>query len=297
MMSSNSESPTIKEADVYNACAAEVSVLYVARGIDAGLDAVDSFVNAWKSYPTSCAHKLYFLAKGWSDAEQINCLRLLAEQCAATVLDVSDDGYDWGAYFEALPHVDTEWVCLMNSHSRPQAEGWLSMLLISAKSADKGLAGATGSWESPRWKYSSADPIQTTIWQWLRSLKNRNRWRYFDVFPNPHLRTTGLLLRRTLLQSFADSHQVPRSKFEALVLESGLDGLSRFAQRHGCQLLLVARDGRSFASSEWPSSRTFRSGDQGNLVISDNRTRDYAASDLHGRAYLKKLAWGNTNED
>ena len=277
--------------------AAEVSVLYVARGIDAGLDAVDSFVETWNKHPPSCAHRLYFLAKGWPDAQQRDRLRSRAEQCAATVLDVSDDGYDWGAYFEALPYVNAEWVCLMNSHSRPQAAGWLYMLLNAATSDGHGLAGATGSWESPHWKYSSADPIRTYIWQWLRSVKNRSRWRHFNVFPNPHLRSTGLLLRRTLLQSFADLHQPPRGKFQALLLESGQDGLSRFAQRHGCRLMVVGRDGRSLASGDWPSSGTFRSRDQGNLLISDNRTRDYAAADHHGRAYLKKLAWGNTNED
>lgn len=277
--------------------AAEVSVLYVARGIDAGLDAVDLFVEAWNTHPSSCAHRLYFLAKGWPDAEQRERLRLRAEQCAATVLDVSDDGYDWGAYFEALPHVDTEWVCLMNSHSRPQVAGWLSMLLMAATSEGHGIAGATGSWESPRWTYSSADPIRTSLWQWLRFVKNYSRWRHFDAFPNPHLRSTGVLLRHAMLQSFADLHRSPRNKFEALRLESGYDGLSHFAQKHGCRLTVVGRDGRSIASGDWPLSGTFRSRDQGNLLISDNRTRDYTAADLYSRAYLKKLAWGSTNED
>lgn len=277
--------------------AAEVSVLYVARGIDAGLDAVNSFVEAWNKHPPSCAQRLYFLAKGWPDTAQRDRMRSRAEQCAATVLDVSDDGYDWGAYFQALPHVDTEWVCLMNSYSWPQAAGWLSMLLAVATSEGNGIAGATGSWESLRWKYSPADPIRTSIWQWLRSVKNHSRWRHFDVFPNPHLRSTGLLLRRAILQSFADLHPAPSNKLEALRLESGHDGLSHFAQRYGCRLMVVGQDGQSFASSDWPSSSTFRSRDQGNLLISDNRTRDYAAADHNGRAYLKQLAWGKTNED
>lgn len=277
--------------------AAEVSVLYVARGIDAGLEAVDSFVEAWNEHPPLCAHRLYFLAKGWPDAEQRGRLRSRAEECTAALLDVSDDGYDWGAYFQALPHVDTEWVCLMNSHSRPQKAGWLSMLLAAATSEGNGLAGATASWESLRWTYSPTDPISTSVRQWLRSVKNHSRWRHFDAFPNPHLRSTGLLLRRTMLEAFAALHQPPRSKFEALRLESGRDGLSRFAQKHGCRLTVVGQDGQPLSSSDWPSSGIFRSRDQGNLLISDNRTRDYAAADPQGRTYLKTLAWGNSNDD
>ncbi len=100
-----------------------------------------------------------------------------------------------------------------------------------------------------------------------------------------------------MLEAFAALHQPPRSKFEALRLESGRDGLSRFAQRQGCRLTLVGQDGRPLASSDWPSSGTFRSRDQGNLLISDNRTRDYAAADPQGRSYLKALAWGNAHDE
>lgn len=275
---------------------AEVSVFYVARGIDAGLEAVRSFVDAWNEYPPLCHHQLYFLAKGWPIAEQRDEMIFLAEKCGAKLLNVSDFGYDWGAYFQALPSVGTEWICLMNSYSRPQATGWLSLLLNAATTQGNGLAGATGSWESLWGTRAPTETIKTSLRRWLRALKNHSSWRHFEAFPNPHLRSTGLLLRRSLLESFAGMHPPPRNKLEALRLESGRDGLSRFAQGSGCRLTVVGQDGRFLSSSDWPSSGTFRSYDQRNLLISDNRTRDYAGADAQTRAYLEKLAWGQPDK-
>lgn len=272
--------------------APEVAILYVARGIDAGLDAALAFVDSYRRHPPGHRHRLVFLAKGWSKASERAQLGFVAADCGADVVDVRDDGFDWGAYFQALPHLAEAWVCLMNSHSRPLADDWLAKLMAVATRPGIGLAGATGSWESPRWTHSNGDSIATTLRQMLRAIRHRNHWRNFERYPNPHLRSTGIVVSRELLQSFAAAQTPPSDKYAAHALESGKSGLSRFAQQHGCQPLVVGRDGTAYAVSEWPASATFRSSNQSNLLISDNRTRDFDASAPAVRAVLASHAWG-----
>lgn len=271
---------------------ANVAVLYVARGADAGLSAAKAFVKAWLEYPPEHRHQLFFLAKAWTDAEEREELNALSKICDAIVLDVKDDGFDWGAYFQALPSVKTAWVCLMNSHSRPINHGWLAKLMTVACGSGNGIAGATGSWESPRWSYSRRESKLTTVWNVIRFIKNYSLWRHFTPFPNPHLRSTGLVMKRELFELFATARRAPSAKYEAYILESGCEGLSRFAVQMGCRLIVVGSDGGAYEVADWPISLTFRSNDQQNLLISDNRTRDYFAASVGVREVLARFAWG-----
>jgi hypothetical protein len=48
-----------------------------------------------------------------------------------------------------------------------------------------------------------------------------------------------------------------------------------------------------FEKERWPESHTFRSGDQHNLLVGDNRTRDYQHADPAMRRALAAMAWGS----
>jgi hypothetical protein len=60
----------------------------------------------------------------------------------------------------------------------------------------------------------------------------------------------------------------------------------------GLEVVVVGRDGRGYSANEWPNSKTFRSAEQGNLLVADNRTRQYADADEELKQYLRELAWG-----
>ena len=53
--------------------------------------------------------------------------------------------------------------------------------------------------------------------------------------------------------------------------------------KKGLEPLIVGRDGRAYCKEEWYESRTYHSGDQSNLLISDNQTRLYAGQDREMR--------------
>lgn len=270
-----------------------VAVLYLARGIGAGLEAVDRFIHAYRACPAQHAHQLCFLVKGWVDPAAEAEVMKRAEAIHADVLSLPDTGFDWGAYFAALPHVNARWICLLNSFSEPQAPGWLRLLVQAAAERGQGIAGATGSWESIRARHSADSGLAARSLQALRTMRYWNEFRHFPPFPNPHLRSTGIVVRSDLLADFARVNSPPVDKMAALKLESGHSGLSRFAEQRGARLIVAGSDGNAYAQQDWPDSRTFRSGRQENLIISDNRTRDYAAAGPPVRSDLEQRAWGS----
>jgi hypothetical protein len=68
--------------------------------------------------------------------------------------------------------------------------------------------------------------------------------------------------------------------------------MTRQLWARGLQTLVVGRDRRALPPQRWAESATFRSGGQANLLVADNRTRQWDAADPAERAHLSRLAWG-----
>jgi hypothetical protein len=183
---------------------------------------------------------------------------------------------DLGAYGVAIGLVEARMLVFANSYAEPLADGWLSMLCEQAARPDVGMAGATGSFESA-W---SAAPRP------LKPLKALG----FPRFPNPHLRTNALAVEQRLARDLRWWR--PRTKTSALLLESGRRGLSRQVRARSLRTVVVGRDGAALDPSDWPGSRTFRSGDQERLLVADNRTRQYEDAGPAERRRLAAMAWG-----
>jgi hypothetical protein len=114
--------------------------------------------------------------------------------------------------------------------------------------------------------------------------------RNFDTFPNPHLRSNGFMISRDL---FLQLNFPPmKHKLDAYVFESGRKGLSKFLLKQGLNLLVVGRHGETYGSTAWSESKTFWSSNQENLLIADNRTRQYETATHQLRLQLQQSAWG-----
>jgi hypothetical protein len=184
---------------------------------------------------------------------------------------------DLAAYRLAATVADAPVLCFANSHAQPLVPGWLGMLHERLREPGTGIVGATGSHEST---FSAAPrPLKP-----LRGLQ-------YPPFPNPHLRTNGFMLRRADLLSL--DWPTGRSKSAAHQLESGKRGITRQLLDRGLRALVVGRDGRGYEPDRWPASGTFRCADQDNLLIADNRTRQYADADVAERERLARMAWGD----
>jgi len=254
----------------------ETYVVYLVWG-PLGAGPIERFAASYRAHPARHEHRLVLLLNGVDDDELRSACATVASELEAEMLELPGRMLDLDAYRAAGRRLEAETLMFLNTHSEILADGWLGFLAAALTPNGVGLVAATGSFESAL----SAAP---------RPLKPFLR-RRFPPFPNPHLRTNAFMLRRSLMLSL-DWPASPHKR-QALALESGSQSITRQIRDRGLEALIVDRNGHWYGPERWIESRTFRSGDQENLLVADNRTRQYATAAPPRRAELSRYAWGS----
>lgn len=173
-------------------------------------------------------------------------------------------GTDIGCYFDAASNLKHDYLCFLNAYSEILTTDWL-VRLHRELTPGVGIVGATGSWET----------MDFLGW---------------PEFPNPHIRSTGFMLKRDTFQRYLTIR--PEEKEDCYAFESGPESITNFIRMAGMEALVVGRTGPT-VWSDWYKSRTFRSNQQERLLIADNKTKEYDFATNVRRAELRISAWGN----
>ena len=249
---------------------AEVCVVHLVWA-PLGPEPVERFAASYRARPAGLQHRLVVLLNGFgADEDAAPHLRALDGIDHETVR-TPEPTLDLPAYAHAARVLDASHLCFVNSHAEVLADGWLAKLHAAVEAPGVGLAGATGSYETPH-----------SILPW-----RRRRW---PRFPNPHIRTNGFVVARDLFVALRWPDV--RTKVQAWELESGRAGMTAQVCERGLRTVVVDRDGGVHEPAAWPSSATFRAGEQAKLLVADNRTRDWQQADPSTLAKLSRLAWG-----
>ena len=141
-------------------------VVYLANAAS-GINLVDRFIEGYAKYDAGTEHRLLIARKG--DVK----VHIPIGACKYGVFQtyVPPSGFDIGTYVHIAANATEEFVCFLNSYSRPQSPGWLERLLFIARQPGVGVAGCTGSLEC-----------------------------------NPHIRTNAFCMRRKLFLEIAPEH-------------------------------------------------------------------------------------------
>jgi hypothetical protein len=247
------------------------------------------FLSSYHAHPAGAEHELAVVLNGATADRAGRSSReaLLAELAGTThrLIELEQPVLDLAAYGQAARRLEHERVCFVNSYSVVLADGWLGELSRALEEPGVGLAGASASWES------QAEWLRGRVMHWPLQLATLRRARGdYPRFPNPHVRTTGFATEReSLLEMGLDS---VRNKRSAYLLESGRESITRRVQDRGLRAVVVGRDGRAYDVEEWPASRTFRSGEQENLLVADNQTGAYLTASPRLRRRLRRDSWG-----
>lgn len=240
-----------------------IAVVHLVRKSN-GREPFRNFISSYKAHKEPLDHDLVLIFKDFNQDEKTPYLDLLAGTDFIPYDFPGDSGLDLGPYIEVSRKLDYTYFCFLNSFSEIQSDHWLTHLYnCLINSQDAGIVGATGSWEST----GADDP----------------------PFPNPHIRTNGFIISADIMRQieFIDI----RTKDDARHMESGYNGITRQIQNMGKQPYVVDQNGTCWAVNNWHDSATFRSGNQGALLISDNRTRAFEEGDDWTQEYLIDLAW------
>ena len=274
-----------------------LAVIYIARGAGAGLPAVEAFLDAYQRYPSGYPHRLVVATKGWEGVSGLPDVIARLREIGADTVTLPDDGYDWGAYMRIIPDLKEDWLCLLNTHSRPLVENWLALLRQPASTPGVGAVGATGSWGSMSvtWPLFESNFSRLALYPArlvLGVFRLCCNLGSFPSFPNPHLRSNAILMSRELFMSFCSNHDIPRSKRDAHILESGRTGLTAYLNSLGLRVQVAGADGGVYDPETWIKGGTFRVPGQPNLLVSDNQTRYYQQANNLLKRRLENAAWG-----
>lgn len=259
-----------------------------------GPEPLARFLECYAREPAGAEHELVVLYNGFDDDRAIAGHRALLGHVAQSHREVvlPERLQDLAAYDQAARVLEHDQLCFLNSHSRPQNAGWLGALVEHMHASTVGLVGATGTFESQvEGAALGGQGHESLLWLRRRVAVRRARALY-PPFPNPHVRTNAFAIDRERLLSLDLGRAV--DKLGAHRLESGWEGMSRRLRERGLRTLVVGRDRRAYEPEQWPASRTFRSGNQENLLVSDNRTREYDEASPERRRELELLAWGRS---
>jgi hypothetical protein len=308
----------------------DLGVVHLVRFAN-GIEPFEAFIASYRRHPAGRAHELLLLLKGFNDTSTEPYRRRAAE-FGGRCLVMSDDGFDLGSYRRAASELSHRHLLFLNSFSEILVDGWLGLLAGAGSEPRIGAVAATGSWGSRAshvryhnglgGPYATVFPDQATTSRVFDELAPANAQSpptpaviahppslvarmashvqtltqvareavQFAQFPAPHLRTNGLLIERE--RWLAVCPQIPRDKVAAHRTESGRRGITARLRAMGLQVAIVGRDGRSYATDEWPASFTYWQGSQENLLIADNQTRAYQDGDALRRRILAGYAWG-----
>jgi hypothetical protein len=256
-----------------------------------GPEPLRRFLRSYRGHPAGAAHELIILLNGSdpraSGGSAVDRGTLLAELDGLDhrLIVLERPVLDLAAYGEAAAQLEHATICLLNSYSVIQVDGWLSHLAQALQIPDVGLAGASASWES------QAEWIRGPLVYWLPQLALLRRARSdYPRFPNPHIRTNAFMLERLTLAQMALERAT--DKRAAYLLESGHQSITRQVLERGLRTVVVGRSGGVYDVEDWPASHTFRSGGQENLLVADNRTDDWINASVRLRRRLSRDAWG-----
>lgn len=274
----------------------DVCVVHLVWG-PLGIEPFADFVASYRHSRAGVNHQLLVVFNGVREARELDDYDILLSGLAYTSLVMPRPTLDIPAYFAAAKNVDCKYLCFLNSHSVILADDWLAKMYKHVAREGVGLVGATGSYESHysaviHTPHSRSGILLKDMWEmfYKRLVVNTKYKMYFPPFPNYHIRTNAFMLPRSVMLRLKGAGA--RSKMDAYRFESGRRSMTRQVLSMNLETLVVGRDGRAYEKDRWSTSRTFRSDDQSNLLVADNRTRQYTTADPGFRRLLVEYAWG-----
>lgn len=278
-----------------------IAIIYLVW-LPYGIGLYKNFIHSYASVSAGQEHDLIFLFNGVNDESELHPYFEYAETVKIKYKYFSmENGQDIEAYFWVSEKLTHTYILFLNSFSIILYNNWLQYYVNALELPGVGLVGATGSWQSHytnvfqeyKIPYEFNKPFIYNFRKYKLFIKAFFYWRFlFSPFPNPHIRTTGFIIKRNLFSQL--KRKKNNSKFDAYLFESGKKGITNQIINMGYQVLVVDKFSETTTSDKWDNSKTFWSFNQENLLISDNQTQKYSTANISERNRLRELAWGNT---
>ena len=168
------------------------------------------------------------LFKGFADSSNLGEWRKIINSEFIEFREVDEENdFDIGSYFRIAEKYENRKILFLDTHTRMNCDNWLKIFLDNYK--EKRLVGATGSFASISSQFLNFYYPQYTKFQQLRW--GLHHLKKFKLYPNPHLRTTGFLMRGSELINLNFDRKKFVKKIETNYFESGRKNLTYQLQK------------------------------------------------------------------
>jgi len=244
------------------------------------------FINNYKKFKSGHKHDLLISFK-LLKAEQITLLKksLINIDYIEYIDKFSENDFDLGSYKRISNDYLNRYIFFLNSHSYPICHDWLKK--ITTNYENNSILATSSSYESllNSIKLKKVHKIFTFF---LKKIKYK---KYFNPFPNPHIRTTGFLIKGSEFYSFINN-KLLQSKEDAWKIESGKKSLTNHFKKLGFKIYVINSDGSKFSENDWNLSNTYNYLEQNKSIISDKHTRKYLKLNDNDKMTFQHNTWG-----
>lgn len=266
------------------------TVVYLAY-YKGGISSFKKFLKYYKIYRAGVKHELIICFKNFNKKKDIIYWKKVINKNIKYKVFIDNhkiNDFDWGSYRRVAKKNKSKIIFFLNSYSYPIKNNWLK--LITKLYVPKTLIGCTASYASLSSSFFSY-PKYFKI-NFFKSLMYGfcNLFR-FPIFPNPHIRSNAFLIkgRDFLTLKLPD---VFKNKLQAHISESGRSGMTRQLKKKKFKIILANSKGQGYLENDWVNSEVFSYKTQKNLIISDNRTRNYDNLSLKEKIIQTQFHWG-----
>ena len=198
-------------------------------------------------------------------------------------LELKND-HEWGTIYRVSKKYKNKYILWINDHSYPNKKNWLKIL--SNYIQRNRIISCSASYSSFYSNSFYRKPKQSYLDFFTNIVKT---FFYFPPFPNPHLRSNGMLFYSNDFVKFM-KNKIVKSKFDSYCLENGKDSLTNYFIKKNYEIAVVNGDGNIFFRNKWSNSDTFSF--RNNALISDNQTRAYNQLNKKLKIRRRKEIWG-----
>ena len=228
-----------------------------------------NFIKHYKKYKSGHKHDLIICLKQNSSKK----LKIVIEKKLSSFkfkffIDNEPNDYDWGSYNRIAKKYKNRIIFFFNCHSYPIKHNWLKFFSDNFNS--KSVLAPTGSYQSISQSSFNGFYFKNFF---LRLFHGISNIRYFNLFPNPHLRSNCFMVSAN---EFLKLDLIfCKNKIDTWKNESGKNGMTKQFQKKNFKLLVINDEGKSFDIRKWKESETYAFKKQSKLLISDKHTREF----------------------
>ena len=241
-----------------------------------------TFLKNYKNFESGHPHELLICFKLLNEEKLMIFRKLLTNITHIEYIDdCTNNDFDLGSYSRVALSYSSRLTFFLNSYSYPICDNWLNIIIKNYE--ENSILATSASYES----LLSSIKLKKFYKILNYFIKLFQYQKLFYPFPNPHIRTTGFLIKGSEYLKFM-SNKLIKSKIDVWKIESGKYSLTNYFKSLNYNIFIINSDGEKFLEKDWKISQTYNYSDQNKSIISDRHIRKY-----HNLSTVEKLRFQN----